>query len=244
MLASAQRSSAQAHPEWIDISDQHGWHFTADVFADYYSGNVNQSDFSVNLTTSYHKARHESMLEGFFVLGYFDGEQWVEQSNLWARHVQQLGKSSFSFDVYGQYQKNTLIGLVDRKAFGSGMRREFFTKGGEEDPFDLFVATGLMYEKERFEVLVREDASVMRFANYVTATWEPNDAWLINVGAYLNLNPSKLSDYRQQLALEMLFQLGDGLFLSTKSRTQFDSQPGVGIKKFDMFHIIGFGYSF
>lgn len=239
---------AQAHPEMLDVSIDKGWHQTLDLYFDYYRGNVNQTNVSSSLTSSYHAGKHESMLEGSFWFGYFDREPVLNQINFTARHVRSLGKnlnsSPWSADIWAQVQQDNLIALDNRLASGVGIRREFVTGGGPDDPYDLYLATGFFHEQERFKAASQRDRTRIRWGNYITQTWEPNDAWLINLGLYLNVDTADPTGFRQLVLIDLLYAVGDSIYLSSKTLSRYDSKPGLGVQKFDLFTIFGLTYEF
>jgi putative salt-induced outer membrane protein YdiY len=158
------------------------------------------------------------------------------------RGVIELSKL-LDLEIFTQKEFNEFILLKDRTLFGSGLR--YNLSGGDFSPLKLFIGSGLMYEKEVYNLQQNNISSeLLRSTSYLTANWKLNDKAALILIFYAQPALKNISDIRLLTDSSMRFTLSKSLAFFTTLNYRYDSEPVGNLKKFDLEITNGINFSF
>ncbi len=144
------------------------------------------------------------------------------------------------WEAFAQTHYNTISKIDARQLIGTGPRFRVLYK----EKYDAHIGTLVMYEHEKIneEQIVYNDD--FRFSGYLTFQVFPVENISFTSTTYYQPRLDEFSDYRIYSQNSIMFKVIKNLSIGITYTATFDTEPAIGIPKFQYRLLNGISYSF
>ncbi len=197
-------------------------------------------DATNTLTTTLQKYKEFFILSASERFTYQGPQTFLDAGYVHLR-FRHLYKNAVHPETYVQYQWDNNRGLKHRFVTGTNIRYDFLKK----PKLQLTVATGLMYENERWNYVGVADSSeipanaddqithLLKSSTYFKAEWEPSATNQVSLSVFLQERPDKFFVYpRIAHTLHWVIAVGKHVSVDFAYYGIYDPKPVVPIDKY------------
>ncbi len=144
-------------------------------------------------------------------------------------------------ELFLQTQEDEFKSIQRRRLLGAGYRvrllREWF-------PLKFFFGLGALYEYIGYTTDVDPSENNVRMNTYLALTYPFSDEVRASLTSYYQPKLDDFEDFVTANKFEFRFHIVESLFLNFRISYDYDSQPAVGVKKYDFYQDTAFLYEF
>jgi len=186
----------------------------------------------------------------FFLVGNYEFEEANEAKvvNKGFTHLISILTLSpkFFLEFFIQKEYNQFILLEDRNLAGAGLRIDLIEllSDSPNSPLDIFLGAGLMYENEKYNILISPEKNLLRSTNYLTFKWQINNSFSFITINYFQFDVERLRDYRFITDTSLNFLILENLSFNSAVSFRYDNEPVPDVKNFDLELTNGITFNF
>jgi len=232
---------AQVNTEALRQSfDEQGFFGDAALTFGLKSGNTDIFKLATRVRLDYAKEPYHTFLVLSYERGEKDGELFVNQGFAHLRAVRGF-TPRVAGELFAQEEFDDFVLLASRTLLGAGAR---FALGPSSDRLRLYLGTGAMWERERYDDPVEPEQELVRSTSYLSVSWHAAERIGLGFVAYYQPALEQLSDYRALVSLDFDLKLTEHLGYLTAVRLRYDSEPVGQVVRHDLDLNVGLKASF
>ncbi|MEO7309047.1 MAG: DUF481 domain-containing protein [Chitinophagaceae bacterium] len=205
---------------------------------------VTKNAAAVFLANAQAHLQYKTKKDLYLILGNYGflkarGDNLIDNSFFHFRYNRKLS-SILRWELFTQLQKNLITKIDYRFLVGTGPR----FKLADSKKFKLYIATLLMYEKERETAQPPIIHNNIRNSSYISFSLMPNEQTEIVSTSFYQPLLNSLQDYRLLNQTKLKVKAGKRFSISVNYNYLFDNAPATGTPKTNYTFSTGFDYDF
>lgn len=203
---------------------EQGWSGEVSIALEGKTGNTHEKDYAGAARVNWRKADDILVFIGGREYGSVNDVIDDDESFAHLRWIHVLN-SRWATEAFAQWQQNRFSNTELRELIGGGLRYDFFPGG---DELKLAAGIGAFREKEKLDLVSREDTSYTTRANsYIAYEQVFNDRVKLTNVLYYQPAVDEFSDFRMHNDLSLTVKMTQRLALSWRHLTNHDSDPAT-----------------
>lgn len=183
----------------------------------------------------YKNRRHYYLLLSDFVYTRGEGQTYANSGMSHFRYSYRLKNDPWKWESYAQVQYNQLLNQKIRSLAGTGLRWEFYDRGGVR----FFAGSSVFYEYEELQTEnITNDG--FRWSNYLSWFIDPGKGWSFSAATYAQPLFSNFRDYRIAGQYTLGFKVFKRVELKMEYSFFYDSRPPSDVRKMVFTSTAGF----
>jgi len=224
----------------VEINDTEGLDLKALLSLETKYGNSDKQNYSGALRLTYHTLQSASWAEVSTEYGKSNDTKDTDKAFLHLRHIHASILEDLNYELFGQVQDDSFKLLKNRTLLGGGFRYKLFTLYGEDKGF---FGLGLMDERISY---TSDDPSEVnqRVNSYLAYTSKLSETSRLSLSFYYQPKINDFSDHVTATNFELELSMYGDLSLMLQVSYDTDSNPPLGIKRYDLTQKTSFLYKF
>ena len=225
----------------VEIGAKPGFSGKAAVSLETKRGNTDKQNYKTSLRVNYdNNNSHVTWAEISTEYGESNDQKDTDKAFAHLRHIRTTGVQDLRAEAFMQVQDDKFKLIKNRTLFGAGVRYKLFSLFGKDKGF---VGLGAMNETINYTSDDPHENN-QRMNSYIAYTSEFGNKSRVSLSFYYQPKLNEFADHVTSTDFELRLLVVDKLFLQFKVAYDTDSNPPIGVRKYDLTQNTSFIYEF
>jgi len=225
----------------VEIGAKPGFSGKAAVTLETKRGNTDKQNYQTSLRVNYdNNSSHVTWAEISTEYGESNDQKDTDKAFAHLRHIRTTGVKDLRAEAFTQIQDDKFKLIKNRTLFGAGLRYKLFSLFGKDKGF---VGLGVMNETINYTSQDPHENN-QRMNSYIAYSSKFAQRSRVGLSFYYQPKLNEFADHVTSTNFELRLLVIDKLFLQFKVAYDTDSNPPMGVRKYDLTQNTSFLYEF
>lgn len=225
----------------VEIGAKPGFSGKAAIALETKRGNTDKQNYKTSLRLNYdNNSSHVTWAEISAEYGESNDQKDTDKAFAHLRHIRTTGLRDLRAEAFAQVQDDAFKLIKNRTLFGAGVRYKLFSLFGKDKGF---VGIGAMHEMINYTSQDPYENN-QRVNSYIAYSSKFANKSRVGLSFYYQPKINEFADHVTSTDFELRLLVIDKLFLQFKVAYDTDSNPPLGVRKYDLTQNTSFIYEF
>lgn len=227
----------------VEIGENIGFSNIAEASLETARGNSDTDNYKASYRSTYDQGRDfVTWAEASGAYGKASGDENTNKLFAHARYIHAITPDSVRAEVFAQYQKDIFANLKNRFLYGTGARFKTFDMSNDAR---AYIGLGAFYENVSYRNDdVNPSERNIRLNSYFSYSLDINDKTSAAYTLYFQPKVDDITDNLQSHEFELKVNIYRDMFLKFTLDYNLDSDPPVGVSRYDLTQKTSFVFNF
>lgn len=227
----------------VEIGKNVGFSNIAEASLDTARGSSDTDNYKASYRSTYDQGRDfVTWVEGSGAYGKANGTENTNKIFAHARYIHAITPDSLRAEIFAQYQNHKFANIKNRYLYGSGARFKTFDTAHDAR---AYIGLGAFYEDVSYRnSYLNPSERNIRLNSYFSYSIDLNDKTSAAYTLYFQPKVDDIADHIQSHEFELKVNIYRDMFLKFAVDYTLDSDPPVGISRYDLTQKTSFVFNF